>query len=128
MGRLTDATESVTLHNTLETLTFGGTDDIYKLSVVEQLHRNGITEVVVLIKLELGQVLLGRCAGLLIVSLHRLGGILLLNLAETQLNSLVTILLNGLNLGYNTRTSFDNSARHVLAVGTENGCHSDFLS
>jgi len=116
------------LNNTLETFTLRGTDYVNKFGVIEQLYSDSVTEIVLLIKFELGQVLFWCCAGLLEVSPQRHRSILLLSLSETQLYSLVTILLYGFNLGYNTRTSFDNSARNILTVGTENGCHSDFFS
>ena len=59
---------------------------------------------------------------------HRLGGVLVLLVLESELKGGITVGLYSFNLGNYTRAYFDNSARHVLAVGTENGCHSDFLS
>lgn len=53
---------------------------------------------------------------------------LLLLILEAQLNSCIAIFFDTLNLSNNTRTCFDNSAWYVLTLGTENGCHSDFLS
>ncbi len=58
----------------------------------------------------------------------RLCRVLLFLIDETQLNSLVAIILQSLNLCNNTRTYFDNSAWKILSLGTENGCHSDFFS
>ena len=49
-------------------------------------------------------------------------------MVETYLNGSITIFFNAFDLSHHTRTYFDNSARHVFAVGTEHGCHSDFLS
>jgi hypothetical protein len=45
-----------------------------------------------------------------------------------KLHGLVTVGFDCADLRDNARTSLDNGARHVLAVGTENGSHSDFLS
>ncbi len=71
---------------------------------------------------------LGSHAGLAEVAEFGLGEVLLLLVFKTKLEGLVAVGLYRLNLSNNTRTYFDNSARHVAAVGTENGCHSDFLS
>ena len=71
---------------------------------------------------------LGSYSGFLEVAELGLGEVLLLLSLETKLEGLVAVVLYRFNLSNHTRTYFDNSARHVLAVGTENGCHSDFLS
>ncbi len=71
---------------------------------------------------------LGSYAGFLEVAFHGLRGVLRFLLFETDLHSLVAVFVGCLQLGNYTRANFDNSARQILAVGTENGCHSDFLS
>ena len=115
-------------HDALETFTFGSTCHVDEHGVVEDLNGDGVAEVVLLVELELGQVLFWCCAGFLEDTHEGFGGVLLLSLAESELIGAVTIILIGLHLSHDTRTSFDNSARHVFAVGTENGCHSDFSS
>ena len=55
MSALTYTAEAVTLNNTLETLTLRSTNNVYKLSVVEDFNCNGITEVILLVELELGR-------------------------------------------------------------------------
>ena len=47
---------------------------------------------------------------------------------KTQLYSFIAIIFQSLNLCNYTRTHFDNSAWKIFSLGTENGCHSDFLS
>ena len=77
---------------------------------------------------ELCKVTLRSYTSLLEVAEQRSGDILLLGVLETYLNGCITIILYGLDLSHYTRTAFDYCARHILAVGTENGSHSDFLS
>ena len=123
------AAETVALYNALETLTFGGADDVDKIILGEEVNSNGIAEFVLAVEtLELGQVALGGHAGFLEVTEFGLGAVLLLLLLKSELEGIVAIGLNGFHLANHTRTYFDNSARKVLSVGTENGCHSDFLS
>ena len=129
VSALAYTTKTVTLHNALETLTLRGTNHVYKSSVIEQLYCKSVTQVQFLIKaLELSQVTLGGNTSLLKVAHQRSRSILLLSFLETNLNGCIAIFLDGLNLRYHARTYFDNSAWHILALGTENGCHSDFFS
>ena len=71
---------------------------------------------------------LGCNSGFLEMSHEGSRGVLLLCLLKTELKSGIAVLLNALDLSYNARTYFDNSAWHIFALGTEHGCHSDFLS
>ena len=129
MRRLTYTTKTMTLHNALEALTLRGSYNVHIISAVEHLYGQRVTEIEFLFETtELGQVTLGGNTSLLEVTEQRSRSILLLCLLETYLNGSVTILLNALDLGYHARTYFDYSARHILAVGTEHGCHSDFLT
>ena len=57
-----------------------------------------------------------------------LGEMLFLGILKAELKGVVAVGGYSLDLCYFARTYFDNSARHVLTVGTENGCHSDFFS
>ena len=53
---------------------------------------------------------------------------LLSDVLVAYLDGAVAILLHSLDLSNDARTGFDNSAWDVLPLGTEDGCHSDFLS
>ena len=129
VGRLTNAAETVALYNALEAFTLGGTDNIYKTALLEEVYRESLSQFGKSLKrIELGQVSLRGHAGFLEVTGLGLGGVLFLLLLETHLDSLVTVVLKSLYLSDNAGTNFDNSARHIFAVGTENGCHSDFFS
>ncbi len=129
VSSLTYTTETMTLNYTLEAMSLGSTYYINISNIVEQLNSDRVTEIQLLLKTcELGQVSLGSGTGFLKVTHERSSRILLLSLLETKLNSCIAILLDTLNLRNHTRTSFDNSAWHILAISTEYGCHSDFLS
>ncbi len=54
MSLLTYSTETMALHNTLESLTLRCAYNVYELCVSEKLYGERVTQVVVLIKLELG--------------------------------------------------------------------------
>ncbi len=119
----------MTLHYALETFTFGGSLDVYEVVFAEDVYGEGVTELNLFAKsFELGQVPLGCYSGLLEVSGHGVGCVLLFLLFEAELHGGVAVLVNRFHLSNYAGAYFDNSARHVLAVGTENGCHSDFLS
>ena len=94
----------------------------------EQIHCDGVAEGVTLKTFELGQVSLRCYTGFFEVTHFGLCSVLLFLLLEAELQRFVAVGFNCLNLSNNTRTYFDNSARNILTVGTENGCHSDFLS
>ena len=119
----------MTLHNALVALTFRGTDDVDEVGFGEHVDGDGVTELVFPAKsFELGQVALGSNTRFGKVADFGLGQMLFLGILEAELEGVIAIGLDSLHLGYFARTYFDNSARHVLAVGTENGCHSDFFS
>ena len=130
MCSLTYATETMTLHNALEAVTLGGADNIYELNVTEEItHSDYITELILLlVTLKLCKVLHWSNTCFLEVTHHWLGDMLLSGLLEADLYSFITILLDRLDLSHNTRTYFNNSAWHVLAISTEDGSHSDFLA
>ena len=129
MSGLTYSGEVVTLHDALEALTLGDTADVDEGGILEDIHRQLIALLKLLsIILELGQVSLGRCSGLLEVTLEGLRDVLLSDVLVAYLDGAVAILLHSLDLSNDARTGFDNSAWDVLPLGTEDGCHSDFLS
>ena len=47
---------------------------------------------------------------------------------EAELNSCIAVGLYSLNLSYNTRTTFNNGARDILSVSTEDRCHTDLFT
>ena len=129
MSALAYATETVTLNHTLETFTLRGTLNVNEVILAEEIDCDGVTEFVLAVKsFELGQVALGSYSGFLEVTGHRGSGVLVFLFSETKLHGLITVFVSRFNLSNYAGAYFDNSARHVLAVGTENGCHSDFLS
>ena len=129
MCGLADPAEVVTLHDALEALTLGDTTDVDEGGILEDIHRQLVALLELLsIILELGQVSLGRCSGLLEVTLEGLRDMLLSDVLIAYLDGAVAILLHSLDLSNDARTGFDNSAWDVLPLGTEDGCHSDFLS
>lgn len=127
---LTDTAEAVTLDYTLKSLTLGGTDDVDEYRPFEEIHVDHITQIILaaIEPLELGQVSLGSNASLLEVTLKRLGRVLFLSINEPKLKCFIAILFQRLDLRHHARTYFNNSAWDVLPLGTEHGCHSDFLS
>ena len=129
VGSLTYATETMALNYTLEAFTLRGADDVDEVLFGKEIHCDGIAEGVLFVKpVELGQVALGCNTCSFEVSKLGLCAVLFLLLLETELESGIAVLLNCFDLCYHARTYFDNSARHIFAVGTENGCHSDFFS
>ena len=129
VSSLTYTTKAVTLNNALETLTFRSTYYVYKIGIVEQFYSYSITQIQLCRKFfELSQVFLGCYSSLLKMAHQRFCSMLLFLILEAQLNSCIAVLFYSLHLSNNTRTCFDNSAWHVFALGTENGCHSDFFS
>ena len=127
--RLTNATETVAFYDTLEAFAFRYADDIHEVVVLKKVNCDCVAELVLAVKsFELGQVALGSYSGFLEVTGKRRGCVFVLFLDKANLKRIITVGFSGFYLSNYTRTYFDNSARHVFAVGTENGCHSDFLS
>ena len=129
VSSLAYTTEAMTLYHTLEATSFRSADYIYISSIFKQINGNSVTQIQFLFKTcELGQVSLGSSTSFLKVSHKRSARVFLLSFLEAELHGCITIFLHTLNLSYYTRTSFDNSAWNILSIGTEYGCHSDFLS
>ena len=128
VSRLTYTTESVTFHNTLEAFTFGSSDNVNKVIFTKEFYSHSFTEIELLFVNKLSQVTLGSNTSLLEVTEERSRNILFLYILKANLHSRITVFFNSLNLSYYARTAFNYSARHIFAVGTENGSHSDFLT
>ena len=129
VGALAYATETMTLDDALETMALRGADDVNEINVREEVDGDDVTELILLlITLEFGKVLHRSYTCLLEVTHHWLRDMLLSSLLEADLYSFITILLDRLDLSHNTRTYFNYSAWHVLAISTEDGSHSDFFA
>jgi len=53
---------------------------------------------------------------------------LFLFIGKAHLYGFITVYFDRLYLSNYAGTYFDNSAWNIFSLGTENGCHSDFLS
>ena len=122
-------TEAVTLNDALVALTFADAYYVNEIALVEQFGGDGVSGAVLSFEtLELGQVSLGCYTGFLEVTQFGGGKVFFLLIAEAELYGIIAVLSHSLDLCNHARTYFDNSAWNVLSLGTENGCHSDFLS
>jgi hypothetical protein len=132
VGLATDTGESVALHDALETLTLGGTDNVHELDVFREDigDREDVTELEITgeVGLELEHLLLGGGPCLFEMALQSLAGLLLFFLVIGKLNGGITIGLHRTNLRDNTRTSLNDGAWNILSISTEDGNHSDFFS
>ena len=126
---LTHTAETVAFHYALVSFAFGGTYHVNETTFLEEVNGECGTQLGCGVEIfELGQVSLGSYSGFLEVTGLGFCGVLLFLFHEAYLNSLVAVFFKSLDLSNYAGTYFDNSARYVLTVGTENGCHSDFLS
>ena len=83
VSSLAYTTKTMSFNNALETFTFGGSDNVYEVNVIEQIYSNSITEIQFILKsFELSQVLLGRYSGFFEVTHQRLRSMLFLLLLE----------------------------------------------
>lgn len=131
VSEISNTAETVSLDYALETFTFRGSDNVNKFAFLEDFNSKdlAIFLLVALLKAgELGKITLRRGACLCKMALHRLRGVRFLLLTKSQLNSLIAILFDGFDLCHNTRTSFNNCARYLLAVGIKKTGHSDFFT
>ena len=131
MGLATYSCESVTLHNALETLTLGSTDDVYERAFADNVSKNDYVAEFELCR-EVGREfdqLAVRCGSCLFkMPFERGAGVLFCHFVIGKLNGGITIFLYRTNLRNNTRTSLNDGAWNIFSISTENGSHSDFLS
>ena len=124
--------EAVTLHDSLESLTLGGSDYIHEAYALGEDvgYGKNVAEFQLLSEVcgKFRKLALGVDTRLLEVALESLAGVLFSGFVIGELYSGIAIILNCTELRNNARTSLDNGARYYLTVGTENGSHSDFLS
>ena len=126
---LTYTTKSMTFNDSLKTLPFRSTDDVYICCVIQEIHCEYIAKLILSVEIfELSQVSLWSYTRFLKMASFRLCRMLFFLLLKAQLNCLVAVILYGFYLRNYTRTYFDNSTWKILSLGTENGCHSDFFS
>ena len=132
VGLATDSLEVVTMYNSLESLTFGSTDDIHELDAfIDNVgERDGVTEFKLSreVHRELYELLFGSGSCLFEVPHKRRAGPLFLFFAIGKLYSGITIFFYCTHLCDNARTSLNDGAWYIFTISTENGSHSDFLS
>ena len=131
VGTVTYTGKTVALYNTLKTFTLGDTNSVDHITVSKDLlYPNLIAERFLhcIESFEFYQFRFGSGAGLLEMAHHRLGGILFLGLAKTQLHSVIAVNVFLLDLRHNARASFYHSAGNVATVLVEETCHAYFLS
>ncbi|MEY3051717.1 MAG: hypothetical protein RLY31_1502 [Bacteroidota bacterium] len=131
VGPVTDPSEAMAAHNTLESFTFRDTDGIDGISFPEDLFdTDQVTQV--LIKqieiTELHQFVFGRGPGFFEVLLHRLGGVLNLRIVERHLEGCVAVGITCFDLCDDTRSGLDDCAGDVFSCGIEDTSHTYFLS
>ena len=131
VGLAADTGETITVDNALETLTLRSTDNVDILGVSKDVsYCEGVAklELTSEIRLEFDEFTHWCNSCLFEMPLKRLAGVLLSCFVIGKLHGLITVLFNGTQLRNNARTSLDDGAWQVLAISTENGSHSDFLS
>lgn len=130
VGLFHDTAEAVTLHNTLEAFTFGGTYHRYTVAFLKHIgHTYGIAEVFAeraVAKLE--DSALGSGARFFEVTAQTCGGVFYFALAVCELEGRVAVVILGANLRNHARTSFYNGASNVFAVVVVDTGHADFFS
>ena len=131
VGLAAYAREAVTLHDALETFTFGSTDDVDELDIGEDVS-NAQDVAQFELSREVGRefdhLLLGSGSCLFEVPFQGSAGVFFFLFAIGKLYSGITIFFDCTHLRDNTRPSFNNSAWYILTLGTEDGNHSDFFS
>ena len=131
MSGSADTGEVITVDNTLETLTFGSTDNINILDIVHDVTDcDGVSELELTLEVrrKLDELALGGGPCLFEVPFEGLAGVYLFDFVIGKLHGFIAIFLKSAQLRDNTRTSLDDGAWNILSISTENGSHSDFLS
>jgi len=131
VSKISNTAEAVSFDDALEAFTFGGADDVDEFAFLEDADGQDFT-IFFLVSFfetrELSEVAFrgGACFGEM--TFHRLGGVRLFFFAESELDSFVSVFFDSFDLCYNTRTSFNHSARYLFTVGIKKTGHSDFFS
>jgi hypothetical protein len=129
VSRTTNTRKTMTLNNTLETLTFRGTDSIDEVADFENGEINLLTGLKRSFEgFELNQFKLGSYAGFFKVPLKWLAGAFLTLIAITELNGILTILLFCFDLRQHIWGGFHYCASLAGTVLTVKGGHTNFFS
>ena len=123
--------KAVTLHDSLESLSLRSTGDVNVSRVGEHVgDSEHVTQFQLLseVCLELDKLALRRGSCLFEMPHERSAGMLFTHFVIGKLYSGITIFLYCTDLRDYAWTSLNDGAWNVLSIGTENGCHSDFLS
>ena len=122
--------EIPTFHDTLETFTFGCSNNIDPLPFFEEIHTGVITlgKLVVIFQTELESLSLRRSAMCFHVTVSRSIETPLLLLAITNLNSCVAVFFGGFLLQKHVVTDVDNGNRDSATVLVKHTSHSKFFS
>ena len=130
VGLLHYTTETVALHNALETFTFGCAYYGYFVAFLEYIrYAYNFAEALLEVHVaELKHFMLGRRAGFFKVTLEGRRGVFFFALAISELQSVVAIGFVIENLCDYTRASFDDRTCNVFAVAVVDAGHSDFFT
>ena len=129
MSLATYTAKAIATNDALKTFSLRNTYDVDKSVFLEDIHGYCIAQIQFGLELfELNKFSCRSNTRLLEVTLQRSRGVFLFLFVISQLNSFIAIDFHRFDLSNMARASFDNSAWNVLSIGTENGCHSDFLS
>ena len=132
VGLTADTLEVMTVHNTLETLTFGSTDNVHESDILcEDIgNRESVAKLELSreIRLEFDEFTHRSDPCLCKVALEGLAGVLFCGFVIGKLHCGIAVFFYSADLRDNARTSLDDGAWKVLSISTENGSHSDFLS
>ena len=129
MRCLTHTRKTVALHNALEALSFGLSNDADVLTFSEHIvHFYSVTRLKFLFKrVELHKLALWGHTCTPKVALHGLRSVLLGTLAVTELNGFIAVPLEGTYLRHDARTNFQHCAWEILPSGTVDAGHAYFF-
>ena len=131
VSEISNTAETVSFNDALETLTFGGSNDIDEFAFLEDFNCQNFAVFFLMAFLETGefsQIAFRGGTCFCKMAFHRLGGMRLFLLAKSQLNGIIAVFLDRLHLCNDTRTSFNHCARYLLTVGIKKTGHSNFFT
>ena len=124
------ASPVVTLNDTLETLTLGGTDHVHPLTFFEKIKAGMLNfrKLIVIFETKLEDFLLRFTSVGLHMALLGLGETRFLLLVIANLDSGVSVFLSSLLLEKNIVADVDHSDRHSFTVLVEDASHANFFT
>ena len=132
MGLSADTGKAVTVNYALEAPTLRDADNVHECDVLGEdvSHSELVTELRLPgeVRLELDELAHRSDTCLFEMPHQRRAGVLFSRFVIGKLYSGIAVFFYCTELRNNARASLDNGAWHVLAISTENGSHSDFLS